>query len=188
MVAEFSKSSTVDEAIVEAKDCMCELTADLSTVFLYENQNEMLEKEKMVGRCITVEKCSKKQESFVNANFAMQGIKQLLSGNPIDRVTVGCWKLIEARGLFQTILDIIPTPDAYGDVENMKCSEEGDDDDDDDDTELKITMSLQFLCLLYRLGLSIPERIHNPQIMYEITTERMQSLCESCENEITEPR
>ena len=72
----------------------------------------------MDSRCITIENASNSSDSFVNANFALQGIKQILCGSSNDSVTIGSWKLIQNRRLFQTVLKLIPTSTSNDDDES----------------------------------------------------------------------
>lgn len=110
LVSEYSKDTPIEDAILEAIESLKDANIPSHGIFLYCNQIELGEKQKMDSRCVTIENASKLSESFVNANFAMQGIKQILCGSPEDSVTIGSWKLIQSRKLFQTVLKLIPSP------------------------------------------------------------------------------
>ena len=123
LVSEYSKETSIEDAVLEAIESLKDANIPSDSIFLYSNQTELGEKQKMDSRCITIENASKLNESFVNANFAMQGIKQILCGSPEDSVTIGSWKLIQSRKLFQTVLRLIPHPS-------------GDDSDDQEDMNI----------------------------------------------------
>lgn len=188
LVSEYSKDAAIDDAILEAIESLKEANIPSDGIFLYSNQIELGEKQKMDSRCVTIENASKLNESFVNANFAMQGIKQILCGSPEDSVTIGSWKLIQNRRLFQNVLKLIPAPSG-DDTEDQKDMNIGlthfniilewfcknisydlliiideDDDDEDDEEEDKILTTVQpleFLIMLIRQGVNVPNRIFN---------------------------
>lgn len=190
MVKEFSKdSSSLEEAIIEAIDIVKETMIDLNTTFLYETQLELIEKEKYESRCKTIENASNHIDTFVNANFALQGCKQLLTGLTTDKVTIGLWKLTEARRLFQTVIRLIPAVDK--DSSDVESEGDAADDDSDDEGQNKIISTvrpLEFLCTLLQHGPSVSGRIYNMTTMYEVSEEDLAFLCKRLDEDMTESR
>ena len=191
LVEEFSKDSSVEDAIQEALECMRELGCNLDTVFLYENSLELAEKIKMENRCITIEKATTQQESFVNATFAMQGMKQILCGSETDKVTIGSWKLIESRKIFHSVLSLIPPlEDDDDNADGGKMIDEDDDNDKEDEDAARdaVTIqSLQFACVLLRSGMSVNHRIKDPQSTFAVDAERFQFLCAKFDEVVSSP-
>lgn len=189
LVEEFSKDSTIDDAIREAIECMQESGSNLDTVFLYENSIELTEKIKMEAKYITIEKASRQQESFVNATFAMQGMKQILCGSESDKVTIGSWKLIESRNFFHSVLNLIPPLEDDDNANEGKMIDEEDSDEDEDEeaTNAVIIQSLQFACMLLRSGMSVNHRIRDPQNTFSVDSERFQFLCAKFDEVMSAP-
>lgn len=192
LVSDFSQDAALEEAIQEAIECLRESGCNLDGVFLYENPLELSEKNKMEGRCLVIEKASRQQDTFVNALFAIQGMKQILCGNPVDKVTIGSWKLVESRKLFHSVLDLLPPvesdemDEARGD--QMGEDSDGDEEDEEEERAAVIAQALQFACVLIRSGMSINHRIRDPQNTFAIDTARFQFLCAKFDEIMSYPK
>lgn len=183
-----------DDAMGQIKDIFDREGTDLTNIFIYRNEKELVEKEKYTKSCLAIERVLQDKDAFVNANFAIQGLTQCLS-KPIDEgetnyIAKMTWKLIEARRLPSTLIKLLAVKEDDEDDEKMKTGEEDDDDDDDEDEAnlAKTKTTLEFLLFLATGSASKQSRpgVRKLDVMFTLSSEELELLLKRLDEDMAE--
>jgi hypothetical protein len=147
------------QSIEEASQQTVEMFADeydMSKLYVYRNKAQYELKKNIQRICTTLSNAAKGTDTFVNANFGLQGLAQVL---PTDQQ---CYKLLESYKIITSLIKLISVDKENDDKNDEMIGEDEDDDDDDEDADRKFqTMrcldTLQFISI---------EVIKNPQLVF----------------------
>lgn len=135
---------------------------DVYNLFLYRNKRELDEKVKVETRCITIEKAAKGADSFVNANFAFQGLIKILKDSDAY-VREGIWHVFESRKLIRSLIVLLKVSEVE-EVDKEAIGEVDSDSDEEDEDEAKILQTiavLEFANSIIGSALASPQYVHN---------------------------
>lgn len=152
---------------------------DTSFVFMYKTMQEYEYKTKLDQRCTVIDNVCNNIDSFVNANFAIQGITSCL----VDCSPLGCmsWKLISSRNLPKSVLVMMTSA--------VKSDDDEDNDSDHDEEEeeegriLQIMTIFNFLLFLATKG---NDKLNNIVDLFTFDEESIGMVCKVLDNDIGE--
>ena len=171
-----SNGLSIDEAATEAAEIFSG-DYDTSGLFIYRDATEFAEKQKMETRLKTIDAASRGTETFVNANFALQGINQLLGKGVDNNITRGSWKLVETRNLIQSLVRLLVVKEE--DEAGAGAGEDEEDDEEDDADEertLQTIAVLEAAVFIAGMALRSPALFRNPTQMLTCDEEMMTTL------------
>jgi hypothetical protein len=173
--------ATAEDAAIEAIDIFTQEGMNTERVYMYKSSFELSEKEKLDSRFGTIEKALRGNESFINANFALQGMKQILCGEPTNDFVVGAWLLMLSRKMTSMCIHLIPSPKNEADSEedkeeNTKGNAE-DDEDEDEDNVLATVSILEFLKCLFIQSNQIRNQVTFIDDLFIMNEETTMLLC-----------
>ncbi len=131
---------SIEEAADEALATFTE-AYNPASLFIYRNKAEMEEKLKVESNIKTIERASRGEDSVVNATFCFQGLRQSLGGTNASLLE-GSWHMIEARGLFKTLLQMLKVIEKEEDEGEKAMGEDSDEDEDEDENTILLNVSV----------------------------------------------
>lgn len=142
----------------------------------------------MESRCRTVESAASGTESIVNALFALQGIKQVLTSRTGSQDFLGAWRIIEARQMVKTSLSLVPMP-TDEDIMEAETPEEDENDEDEDENCSQITISIiDFVLFIAQSIRQSPDRIRSFEEMFTLDPPTMQLICKRLDEDSADKR
>ena len=180
------------DALSQIKDIFDSEGTDLTNIFIYRSEKELAEKERYTKSCLVIENCLRNQDTFVNCNFAIQGLTQCLSkpfdNNDTNYITKMTWKLIEARRLPLTLVRLLAVKEDEEDEEVMRT---GEDDDDEDEDEAKIAETKTTLAFLLFLATSSASKQSRPGVrtvdaMFSLSSDELELLLKRLDEDMAE--
>lgn len=183
-------TTSLEDAVLEAIETFRDSGCDLGKIYIYHNAVEQGEKEKLDSRLQTLRQAGEGIESFVNANFAMQGIKQVLSASPDIPTTTNAWKFVASNDVVSTVIKLIPEVNDDADEDGMAedVPDNDDDDDDDEDQKLATISVLDFLLFLYSAGVGGRLEPRDVNSLFSLQPESLQLVCRRLDEDIQEAR
>lgn len=165
----YAKQSMFDQLIEElivqnglSIDDACQQTLemfadeyDMSKVYIYNNQKQYDMKLNIQRICNTITNASLGNDSFINANFCLQGLLQIL---PTES---NCFKLLDTYKIILSLIKLLSVENKDDENDDM-IGEDEDDDDDDEDANRKF----QTIRCLETLQFISIEIIKNPQLVF----------------------
>eukprot|EP01041_Mallomonas_annulata_P012175 gene12175-25551_t len=161
-------------------------------IFVYKSNDELKEKNEIQKKIESIKKCSSDLESFVNANFALQSIAQLLrnEGNrSSQRSVVGCLKLCYACCMIETLIKLLVVKEE--DEEEVGSDDDSDSVDKDADNLHKITSVLSVINLMLDMRARGKDEYDNDLSSFlsiELSKESADVFSARMEEELTEPK
>jgi hypothetical protein len=181
MVIEIRDSSpgmTLLESVQEAKGTF-EEDFSLEGLWIYENEDEFKEKEKLEKNLACAEKTAAGTETRVNCSFAFQGIMQAL-------VSAKAWRLIEARRLPHSLIQLLQKgQDEDSDAEVEKSDGEDDGEDEEND---RIVFFSSVLDVLLHLASGGSSRFLSAEGAFTLSDEQMQVITSRLDQSMSEKR
>ena len=177
--AQDEEGMTLEEACLDTIECL-EEDFDLSGLFLYRNESQLTEKNAQENRLTTLEKVASCQESFVNASFCFQGLRQVLLGDEI-----GNWALCKSRNVIRTLVHMLPGAEEDDEVEE---DDDSDSDDEDEDRQLQsidVMEMLKFILLTGKTNFAPTIELLKTAIC---TEEEMQWLLRAYDKDISDSK
>ena len=162
---------------------------DVFNLFLYRNKRELDEKVKVETRCITIEKAVKGADSFINANFAFQGLTKILKDGDAY-VREGTWHIFESRKLIRSLVGLLKVSEAE-EVDKDAIGEADSDSDEEDEDEAKILQTvavLEFANSIIGLALSSPQYVHNVELFCTLDEETVLIVKSRFDEDIADAR
>lgn len=162
---------------------------DVHNLFLYRNKRELDEKLKVETRCITIEKAAKGTDSFINANFAFQGLIKILKDSDAY-VREGMWHVFESRKLIRSLIELLKVSEAE-EVNKEAIGEADSDSDEEDEDEAKILQTiavLEFANSIIGSALSSPQCVHNVELFCTLDEETVFIVKSRLDEDIADAR
>ena len=127
----------------------------MSKLYIYRDSKQYEIKNNVQRSCTTLLKAAQGTDTFVNANFGIQGLLQILKADQ------GTFKLLESYKVISSLIKLLSVTDKEDDNNEM-IGEDEDDEDDDEDNDRKFQTircfdTLQFICI---------EIVKNPQLVF----------------------
>ena len=129
---------------------------DMSKVYVYANKQQYEIKQNIQRICTTISNAAKKTDTFVNANFGLQGLLQIL---PSD---LQSFKLLDTYKVIHSLIKLLSVDKDDDDKDDEMIGEDEDDDEDDDDADRKF-QTVRCLDTLQFISIEI---IKNPQLVF----------------------
>ena len=184
-----SEGLSVDEAAEQVIESISS-QYDVYNLFMYKNKRELDEKVKVETRCITIEKAAKGTDSFINANFAFQGLVKILKDSDAA-VSEGIWHMFESRKLIRSLVKLLAVKEEE-EVENKKVlGEEDSDSDEEDEDEAKILQTiavLDFSTLILQAAASSRQYFHDFELFYTFDEEMISILKSRLDEDVADAR
>jgi hypothetical protein len=180
---------TYDEAAKEAVDTFSG-DYDTGLLFVYTSKEEEDVKLKVESHIKAIEAAASGQGTLVNATFAFQGLRPLLSSAPHQ----GTWRLVEARGLTKTLVELLRVPETEEDAEDaqkMVTGEEEEDDDEEDEDENKVLLTLSvldFTVFLLEAAATSARFLRSVEGFATLTDVKIAELLARLDEDVGEPR
>ena len=134
---------------------------DVFNLFLYRNKRELDEKVKVESRCVTIEKAGKGTDSFINANFAFQGLLKILKDSD-EYTREGIWHIFESRFLLRSLICLLRVVPDDEDAKEEALGEIDSDEEDEDEAKILQTIAvLEFSKVVIESASSSPKYLHN---------------------------
>ena len=146
---------SIEEASIQTID-MFKDEYDLTKVYIYQNKKQYDDKLNIQRICNTIKKAADKTETFVNANFGLQTLIQILKDNN------SVLKLLESYKVIISLIKLLAVDNKDDDNNDMIGEDEDDEDDEEDDRQfqtIRVLDTLQFISL---------EIINNNSLVYLI--------------------
>jgi hypothetical protein len=162
---------------------------DVYNLFLYRNKRELDEKVKVETRCITIEKAAKGTDSFINANFAFQGLIKILKDSDAY-IREGIWHVFESRKLIRSLVGLLKVSEAE-EVGKEAIGEADSDSDGEDEDEAKILQTiavLEFTNSIIGSALSSPQYVHNVELFCTLDEETVLIVKSRLDEDIADAR
>jgi hypothetical protein len=181
------EGASVEEAAAEAEEVFKSSGYDMSALYIYTTALELKAKEQMENNIRVLEDTAVSKNSILNSTFAMQGLKQTLSGDDLKQAN-GALKLLQARNTIQTVVSILKqTSESDENEKDNSDGEESDDDDADENRILQKTALINFAVLvLTKLATCISSKSLNEKMA--LTEENVELLCKLVDEDSGEPR
>jgi hypothetical protein len=97
----------------EAIETFIEEGADMDRIFVYKTEQDLREKNDVERRCATIANTARGAETFINCNFAIQGLKTILTpaeGNEGSYIVSGAWGMMEATQCVYNLFTLLTVP------------------------------------------------------------------------------
>jgi hypothetical protein len=162
---------------------------DVYNLFLYRNKRELDEKVKVETRCITIEKAAKGTDSFINANFAFQGLINILKDSDAY-IREGIWHVFESRKLIRSLIGLLKVSETE-EVDKEAIGEADSDSDEEDEDEAKILQTiavLEFANSIIGSALSSPQYVHNVELFCTLDEETVLIVKSRLDEDIADAR
>jgi hypothetical protein len=162
---------------------------DVYNLFLYRNKRELDEKVKVENRCTTIEKAAKGTDSFINANFAFQGLIKILKDSDAY-IREGIWHVFESRKLIRSLVGLLKVSEAE-EVGKEAIGEADSDSDGEDEDEAKILQTiavLEFANSIIGSALSSPQYVHNVELFCTLDEETVLIVKSRLDEDIADAR
>jgi hypothetical protein len=162
---------------------------DVYNLFLYRNKRELDEKVKVETRCITIEKAAKGTDSFINANFAFQGLIKILKDSDAY-IREGIWHVFESRKLIRSLIGLLKVSETE-EVDKEAIGEADSDSDEEDEDEAKILQTiavLEFANSIIGSALSSPQYVHNVELFCTLDEETVLIVKSRLDEDIADAR
>jgi hypothetical protein len=162
---------------------------DVYNLFLYRNKRELDEKVKVETRCITIEKAAKGTDSFINANFAFQGLIKILKDSDAY-IREGIWHVFESRKLIRSLILLLKVSETE-EVDKEAIGEADSDSDEEDEDEAKILQTiavLEFANSIIGSALSSPQYVHNVELFCTLDEETVLIVKSRLDEDIADAR
>lgn len=161
---------------------------DVFNLFLYRNKRELDEKVKVESRCITIEKAGKGTDSFINANFAFQGLLKILKDSD-EYTRKGIWHIFESRSLLKSLFDLLRVvPDEEDEIKKAVGEIDSDEEDDDEAKILQTIAVLEFSKVIIELALASPKSLHNIEAFLSVDCDMAEILKSRLDEDSAEAR
>ena len=169
---------------------------DVHNLFMYKNARELSEKLKVETRCVTIEKAGKGTDSFINANFAFQGLVKILKDSDLV-VREGIWHIFESRRLLRSLIQLMVVKEEEeekgGKNGKKPLGEEDSDSDEEDEDEAKILQTvavLDFSIMIIQAAMSAPTSgfLHDLQLFCTLDEEMVGVLRSRLDEDVAEAR
>jgi hypothetical protein len=186
-----SNGLSIEEAAEEAIETFS-TEYDTVGLFLYRNKREYDEKVKVETRCKTIENASKGIDSFINANFAFQGLIKILKDSD-NNVKQGIWHMFESRGLLGSLIQLLAVNERE-ENENEKTplgEVDSDDSDEEDEDEAKILQTvavLEFSLLIIQTALTSPQYLRSIETFCFLDEMKVQIVRNRFDEDVAEKR
>ena len=183
-----SEGLSVDEAAEQINESISS-QYDVHNLFMYKNKRELDEKVKVETRCVTIEKAGKGTDSFINANFAFQGLVKILKD--CDAVVrEGTWHLFESRKLIRSLIQLMAVKEEAED--NKKVLGEVDSDSDvEDEDEARILQTvavLDFSMVIIQSAKSSRQYFHDYELFCTLDESLVEILRSRLDEDIADAR
>jgi hypothetical protein len=178
--------TSFQDAILETVETYQE-DCDISYIFIYQNNEELEEKEKMENRLLTIENASIQKETYVNAFFCISGIKKILSGDISDNITIMSWKLCESRMINEPLIKLLKVDNNDEDEDDIIGEDTDSDEEDKEQDRLdQISNILDFLIFLCLDGSKITNRLNSVEKFLCCSLESIQIINERLDDDMAE--
>jgi hypothetical protein len=176
------QGASVEEACSEAVETFEESNYDMSGLFLYRNEEEMQEKDRIESRCKTIESVITNYSYVVNMIFALQGLSQIIKKEETARssLMVNALHLMEFRKMFTKCISVLATL-----LEDDSNREEEEVDEDEEykrkEDENRLLQKIELFDFMKALLLKESSLFHNVEEFYQLTADNVTSFVETLE-------
>ncbi len=162
------EGALLEDAVSETLEILEEDGQGLDYLYVYRNESEQRDKDKILKNCQTVEKCGRGEETTVNCTFSFQGLQQAF--NDADQLkSKHSWRLAEARGIVVSLVKLLAVKE---EEEKDRKSDDSDDSDEEEDEILFMVEVLRMLLMIAEEG-SIQARLRAPEKAFSLDEESM---------------
>jgi hypothetical protein len=182
--------AVLEDAVTEALESLTETGFHFDSVYVYRNDAEKELKDHIESRIATIEKAAAGTDSFVNANFAMQGILQCLEQKRSESIVEQVAILLHSRSAVRTALNLIPAVKDDDEEDAGKDNGEDDDSDEDEDEEnALVTVSvLDFIIKIANVEFEIEAAMRLRLQMFLLEEADLGRIVSRLEEDVCEPR
>lgn len=182
-----SEGLSVEEAAEQSIESISS-QYDVFNLFLYRNKRELDEKVKVESRCITIEKAGKGTDSFINANFAFQGLLKILKDSD-EYTRKGIWHIFESRSLLKSLVYLLRVVPDEEDESKKAVGEIDSDEEDEDEAKILQTIAvLEFSKVIIELALASPKNLHNIEAFLSVDCDMAEILKSRLDEDSAEAR
>ena len=182
-----SEGLNVEEAAEQSIESIsCQY--DVFNLFLYRNKRELDEKIKVESRCVTIEKAGKGTDSFINANFAFQGLLKLLKDSD-EYTREGIWHIFESRSLLRSLVCLLRVVSDDEDENEKALGEIDSDEEDEDEAKILQTVAvLEFSKIIIESALASPKYLHNVEAFLTLDSDMVGILKSRLDEDVADAR
>ena len=183
-----SEGLSVDEAAEQVNESISS-QYDVYNLFMYKNKRELDEKVKVETRCVTIEKAGKGTDSFINANFAFQGLVKILKD--CDAVVrEGTWHLFESRKLMRSLIQLLVVKEDAEDNKKVLGEVDSDsDEEDEDEARILQTMAvLDFSMVIIQSAKTSRQYFHDFELFHTLDESMVEILRSRLDEDIADAR
>ncbi len=163
------EGALLEDAVSETLEILEEDGQDLDYLYVYRNESEQREKDKILKNCQTVEKCGRGEETTVNCTFSFQGLQQAF--NDADQLkSKHSWRLAEARGIVMSLVKLLAVKE---EEEKDKDNDDSDGSDDEEEDEILFMVEVLRMLLMIAEEGSIQARLRAPEKAFSLDEESM---------------
>ena len=183
-----SEGLSVDEAAEQVNESISS-QYDVYNLFMYKNKRELDEKLKVETRCVTIEKAGKGTDSFINANFAFQGLVKILKD--CDAVVrEGIWHLFESRKLMRSLIQLLVVKEEAEDNKKVLGEVDSDsDEEDEDEARILQTMAvLDFSMVIIQSAKTSRQYFHDFELFHTLDESMVEILRSRLDEDIADAR
>lgn len=184
-----SEGLNVDEAAEQVIESISS-QYDVHNLFMYKNKRELDEKMKVESRCVTIEKAGKGTDSFINANFAFQGLVKILKDSDAS-VREGIWHMFESRKLLRSLIQLMVVKEEAEDDNKKVLGEVDSDSDEEDEDEANILQTLAVLDFSMAIVQSAKlsrQYFHDFELFFTLDETLVEILRRRLDEDIADPR
>ena len=169
---------SIEEASQQTQEMFAD-EYDMSKLYIYQNKQQYEIKNNVQRSCNTLSKAALGTDTFVNANFGIQGLLQILKADQ------GTFKLLESYKVISSLIKLLSVTDKDDDNNEM-IGEDEDDEDDDEDADRKF-QTIRCLDTLQFIGIEIirnPQLVFSHQDFFNIGEENIDTLCKRLDEDM----
>ena len=131
------EGALLEDAVSETLEILEEDGQCIDYLYVYRNESEQREKEKVLKNCQTIEKTGRGEETTVNCLFAFQGLQQAFKDSNQVKAK-NSWRLAESRGIVVSLVKLLAVRDKdeeRGSDSDASDNSNGEDEDEDEDED-----------------------------------------------------
>lgn len=163
---------------------------DVYNLFMYKTKRELDEKVKVETRCVTIDKAGKGTDSFINANFAFQGLVKILKDSDVV-IREGIWHMFESRRLLRSLIKLLAVKEEEEVGKKGEVLGEDSDSDEEDEDEAKILQTiavLDFSTMIVQTAISSSQYFHDLELFCTLDEEMVGILKSRLDEDVADAR
>ena len=165
------EGALLEDAVSETLEILEEDGQSIDYLYVYRNEDERREKDKILKNCQTVEKTGRGEETTVNCIFAFQGLQQAFTDSNQMKAK-NSWRMAESRGIVVSLVKLLAVRDEDEEDKDSDSDASDDSDDRDEDEILFVVDTLKMLLMVAEEG-SKQARLRAPEKAFSLDEESM---------------